>query len=102
MKHELVIQSLASSIDDYDEMVKIENMLIEKLAPGDEVDGHDAGSGEVNIFIFAEEPMRTFEEIRSLLCRHDVWPLARVGCRHLEATKYMPIWPKGLTEFDVI
>jgi hypothetical protein len=102
MTHELVIQWPASSIDDYDEMVDIERTLIEKLAPGNEVDGHDAGSGEVNIFIFTEEPMRTFEEIKSLLGRHHVWPLARVAYRHLEATEYTPIWPKGLTEFDVV
>jgi ABC-type uncharacterized transport system substrate-binding protein len=66
--------------------LRIETMLIEKLAPGNEVDGHDVGSGEVNIFIFTEEPMRTFEEIKSLLGRHDVWPLVRVAHRHLEAT----------------
>jgi hypothetical protein len=102
MKHQLAIQWPASSIDDYDEMVEIESMLLEKLAPGNEVDGHDGGSGEVNIFIFTDEPMRTFEEMKSLLCRHDVWPLARVAYRHLEATEYTPIWPKGLTEFDVV
>jgi hypothetical protein len=95
IKHQLVIQWPASSIDDYDEMVEIESMLLEKFAPGNEVDGHDAGSGEVNIFIFTDEPMRTFEE-------HDVWPLARVAYRHLEATEYTPIWPKGLTEFDMV
>jgi len=39
--------------------------LIDALPDGSEVDGHDAGSGEVNIFdSTTEEPKRAFDELK--------------------------------------
>lgn len=50
MKYQLVLQWPASSIKDYDAMIEAENALIENLSAANDVDGHDVGSGEVNIF----------------------------------------------------
>jgi len=54
MKYQLVLQLPASSIRDYDEMVEIEEAIITDLGNFGKVDGHDVGSGEMNIFIFTD------------------------------------------------
>jgi len=41
-------------------MIALEEDLIEKLGDSADVDGHDMGSGERNIFIFTSDPVRTF------------------------------------------
>jgi hypothetical protein len=37
-----------------------------QLATSTEVDGHDLGAGEFNIFIFADDPSDTFHRIQGL------------------------------------
>jgi hypothetical protein len=64
VKYQLVMQWPASSIADYAALVAIENVLIADLSSQSVVDGHDAGVGEVNIFLFTDDPQRTFEEIK--------------------------------------
>ena len=51
MKYLFVLQWPATSVDDYDSMVAIENFLISFLSGSSRVDGHDVGAGEANIFI---------------------------------------------------
>jgi hypothetical protein len=101
MRYQLVLQWPASSIDDYDTIMEIEGALVETLTAGSELDGHDAGSGEINIFIRTDEPNRIFEEVKSVLGRREVWFDIRVAYRDLEATKYMVLWPKDLMDFTV-
>jgi hypothetical protein len=101
MKYQLVLQWPASSIKDYDAMIDVEDALVEKLSEGSEVDGHDAGSGEVNIFIHTDEPGRAFNEVKAVLGSRDFWVDARVAFREVAATEYTVLWPKDLTEFKV-
>jgi hypothetical protein len=50
MKFQVVLQWPASSVNDYDGIVAVEDLLIEKLTEQSEVDGHDFGSDQANIF----------------------------------------------------
>ncbi len=59
MKYHLVLQWPASTIADYDALVAVETLLIERLTSG-KIDGHDMGSSEANIFIQTDDPERTF------------------------------------------
>ena len=102
MKYLLVLQWPASSIRDYDAMIEIENVLVEKLAKYSEVDGHDAGSGEVNIFIRTDDPKKTFDEVRALLGTRDCWVDARVAYREGARSGYTVLWPKDQTQFKVL
>jgi len=45
-------------------MIEIEDALIQGLSEGNEVDGHDAGSGEMNIFIRVDDPGKGSERER--------------------------------------
>jgi hypothetical protein len=101
MKFQLVLQWPASSVDDFDRMVEIEDLLTEKLSEQCEVDGHDFGAEETNIFVHTDDPIRAFEEIKSILSEHRLWPHARSGYRQVDGTKYKVLWPQGATNFNV-
>ena len=76
-------------------------MLTEKLSDICDVDGHDAGSGEMSIFIYSDDPKATFAEIKATLGSRDFWVDARVAYREVTKSDYSILWPKGLTEFKV-
>ncbi len=54
-EYQLVIQYPASSVADYDRVIDLESFLIDHIAQGSEIDGHDAGSGEINVFFHTED-----------------------------------------------
>ena len=56
MNYQLVIQFSASSIEDFDAMVELEDEIESKLGSAHVLDGHDFGSGEMNIFIHTNNP----------------------------------------------
>jgi hypothetical protein len=101
MKYQLVLQWPASSIKDYDAMIEVEDALAEKLSKAHDVDGHDAGSGEVNIFIRTGDPKCAFNEAKGILGTRDFWVDARVAFREVAGSEYTILWPKDLTEFKV-
>jgi hypothetical protein len=101
MKYQLVLQWPAASTQAYDAMVEIEDALIERLSAANEVDGHDAGSGEMNIFIRTDDPERAFAEIQGILGSRDFWVDARVAYREVGADKYVVLWPSTFIDFRV-
>lgn len=102
MKYQLILQWPASSIKDYDTFIEIEELLIEKLDDGSDVDGHDAGSGEMNIFIHTDDPETTFKAIKAAIGTRDFWVDARVAYRDLAGSGYTVIWPRGSADFKVV
>lgn len=101
MKYQLVLQWPANAIEDYDVIVNIENVLIECLSKKHEVDGHDAGSGEVNIFLRTDDPMAAFNEIKDAIGIRDFWPDARIAFREITGNQYTILWPADLFLFRV-
>jgi hypothetical protein len=101
MKFQVVLQWPASATSDYDEMVDVEDLLIERFTEQCEVDGHDFGSNEANIFVHTNDPRRAFEEIRVILSGHKLWPDTRIACRQIDGNKYTVIWPEGATTFSI-
>jgi hypothetical protein len=101
MKYQLVIQWPAFSTEDYESMVKLEELLIDTLSDGDELDGHDAGSNEMNIFIRTDTPEDVFEEIQNVLSLQGMLADARAAYREVGKSSYKVLWPHGLTKFTV-
>lgn len=101
MKYQLVLQWPSNSIDSYDDMIEVENTLIEGLSEDHEVDGHDAGAGEVNIFIITNDFKAAFNEVRSILQFSEYWTGVRIAYRAMDGSEYVVLWPEGLNEFVV-
>lgn len=70
--YQFVLQLPASSMADYDAVVALEDLLIDGLGDG-EVDGHDGGGGEMNLFIWTQNPRGTLDRVQALMKDH---PLA--------------------------
>ena len=102
MKYQLVLQWPAESIGDYDRMVDIETQIIDSLAEQDaDVDGHDAGPGEMNIFLHTDTPELVFDRIRPVLLKENAMQEVRVAYRPIAGGDYTILWPKGLRNFAV-
>lgn len=83
-------------------MIALEKTLAEKLSNNHIVDGHDFGSGEMNIFVHTDGPQQMFEEAKSMLGSTSVWQGVRVAYRTLTGSIYTILWPNELKKFKVI
>ena len=82
-------------------MIGAENILIKHLAGDSEVDGHDAGSGEMNIFVFTDDPRKALTQIEAVLGSSDSWVDVRVAYREVGKSQFTILWPKWLAQFEV-
>lgn len=101
MTYQLVLQFPEESSDDLAWIVDMEDQLEVALCNA-EIDGHDIGSGEINIFIHTENPLATFEKARQVLKENAVLDRVKVAYRDLEEEHYVCLWPAGLTNFNII
>lgn len=99
---QLVFQFPAESLADYDAMIALEDQLITVLGSSAQVDGHDCGAGESNIFVFTDHPTSTFELARPSLERAGCLSSVRVGYRSVAGEEYTTLWPEGSTEKFVV
>jgi len=103
MRYQLVLQwSPVSGLRDYDMLIEMEDLLLDKLDKQDDVDGHDFGSGDMNIFILTDDPGACFERVKAILECRDTWASVRVAYREISGDEYFILFPKHLTQFDVV
>ena len=95
MKYQLVLQFPAGSIADYDELIAIEDLLIEELDGRADVDGHDCGSGEMNIFIITDEAKGIFDCVKPLLAKRKNFEKLVAAYREVDGEQYTTIWPEN-------
>ena len=93
MRHVVVFQFNEESIDSFDHLVALEEDLAERVDEVGDLDGHDMGVGEVNIFFFSDKPQLVFAEARSFLEREGLLAAVRVACRPVDEDKYTWLWP---------
>jgi hypothetical protein len=65
------------------------------------VDGHDVGSGEMNIFIETDQPAETFADAANALRDGPRWNDLRAAYREAQGGPYEILWPPGLYQFSV-
>ena len=95
MKYQLVLQFSGDSLKDYDTMIAAEDALIEELSDSAKVDGHDVGSGEVNIFILTNEPLKTFRRAKLVLERLGRLNAVTAAYRSVNSEQYTVLWPEA-------
>jgi hypothetical protein len=94
MRYQLVLQFPASSDEDFEWLVRLEDELINLFGSQHQVDGHDFGSGEMNIFIHTDLPKDAFEQAKAVLSKKSLKNV-RAAFRELRRDKYTVIWPEG-------
>ena len=102
MKYQLVLQwAMPFPIQNLDDVVAIEDLLIDELKDSCEVDGHDFGSGEANIFIYTDHPESTFLALQPVLVSSNLLSHTRAAYRAFDQDEYTILWPAGLESFSV-
>jgi hypothetical protein len=101
MKYQLVLQLPASSVKDYDAMIELEETIIRSLGNLGKVDGHDAGSGEMNIFILTDHPKLAFERVKQVLGTKDFMPELKDAYREIGKDQFIILHPAGLSCFAI-
>jgi len=86
-----------SDVQDFDRLVRLEDQLIEALAGQAEVDGHDMGSNEANVFVFAHDAPESFFKCLTVIERSGLLALLAAGYRDVDHEVYTNVWPKPRT-----
>ena len=84
--------------DEFETLTALESQFREFDGDGFEVDGHDMGSGQLNIFIRTSHPRVAFETVKPYLPSDRAWCAA---FRSLDSELYHPLAPAGLGDFKV-
>jgi hypothetical protein len=92
--YQLVLQLPTDALFEVSELVALEDRLIAILRNSAEVDGHDMGSGEANIFVRTGTPAQTFEVIKPVLKEFAVLDRVTAAYRGEKGQDYAVIWPK--------
>jgi hypothetical protein len=97
MDYQLVLQLRGDDCLDFDAVVSLEDEIQQIVEPRAEVDGHDLGSGEMNIFILTGDPVATFERAKPLLFRASLLDKVSVAYRELRSDEFTLLWPTSST-----
>ena len=101
MRYQLVLQIKPATSDDFNRLVSWEIALTEYLATSAEVDGHDLGAGEFNIFILTDDPSATFRSIQDLTVTRSLMPSMVAAFRPIDDDGYVVLWPNDATKFNI-
>jgi len=101
MQYQLVLQFNGDSLADYDAMVALEDELIQVFGDTADVDGHDIGGRETNIFIVTSEPEHAFHRARSVLERSQLLASVTAAYRPVSGDTFTVLWPAHRQDFSV-
>jgi hypothetical protein len=98
---QLVLQFQAMGPPEFDELVSLEEELIRGLSAIAEVDGHDFGAGEFNIFVLTDQPRVSFDAAQALIRQWQPRCELKAAYREMDKDEFVILWPPGLAEFTV-
>jgi hypothetical protein len=102
VRYILVLQWPGNSESDFDALISMEAQLDGALGRYASVDGHDFGSGEMNIFIETDRPAEAFADAANVLREGPRWADLRAAYREtLGGGPYEILWPQSLRKFSV-
>jgi hypothetical protein len=101
MKYQFVIQFSEELHDNLEWISEIENRLDASLVDS-VVDGHDVGSGQVNIYIHTDNAISTFEIVKNMLKEGNSLDNAKIAYREINGDNYVCLWPTDLINFKVV
>lgn len=101
MRYILVLQWPGDSEADFDALISMEEQVGASLGRYASVDGHDFGSGEMNIFIETDRPTEAFADAVNALREGPRWGNLRAAYREARGDTYEILWPRSLRKFSV-
>lgn len=100
-EYQLIFQWPASTLEDFDLIMKVEAGFRRNLQSKHCVDGHDMGSGEANIFVLTHFPVQAFTESLNVLKELDMLKNIKVAYREVLKDAYIVLWPEGSLTFEI-
>jgi len=95
--YQLVLQFKATSAHDFDRLLELEDQLTQCLEGLAEVDGHDSGAGEMNIFVLCDSPAQCLQ-LGLPGVEQSALVLTGAGFRSIRSDQsYTRIWPPNST-----
>ena len=94
MQYQLTLQFRGDAFDSYDAMIALEEDLIAALVDSAEVDGHDVGSDETNIFVVTSDPAAAFAVAKPVLQLAGLLDTVTAAYREINGERYVVIWPE--------
>ena len=101
MRYQLVLQFQAKSVQEFDELVGLEDLLVDNLPSHSEVEGHDFGRGEFNIFILTDQPKESFHAAEKTIRHYQPLQTLKAAYRELGQNSFVILWPPNLQEFKI-
>jgi hypothetical protein len=102
MKYQLVLQFPGEDVDDFEDLIHVEDILITGLGANHVVDGHDFGTRAMNIFILTDDPETAFRKAKHIL-HHSLLEKMKVAYRKATSEDYTVLWPRAFTgSFSVL
>ena len=90
---QLVLQFSPWDSSQLDALVALEDRLIDAIGEAGDVDGHDGGSGEANIFIHTDQPAEVLALCLPLIRATALPQLLGAASRPLSGSEYTRLWP---------
>ena len=101
MEYLLVLQVPGSSIRSYQEMAAIERHVAAALGELGKVDGHEAGWGEMRIFILTPKPIEAVDRLREVPEIADVMAELKAAYRKLGSDDFEVLQLEGRNRFRI-
>ena len=101
MRYILVLQWPGDSEADFKALISMEGQVDTALGRYASVDGHDFGSGEMNILIETDRPTEAFADAANALHEGPRWGDLRAAYREARGSSYEILWPQTLQKFSV-
>jgi len=100
---QLVIQFplAGATAEEFDRLLMIENEFGLVLRNGHQVDGHDIGYEEMNIFIHTNDPYEAFDLVKNTLSENNLSNIV-AAFREIKGDDYTVIWPVNHTEEFIV
>ena len=92
--YQLVIQLPGSTQKDLEVLVNLETALMDAEDNTYEVDGHDFGSGTMNVFIHTNDPIAAFAVVQKIAKVKSHTDL-KAAYRSFDEDEYKVIWPEN-------
>jgi hypothetical protein len=101
VRFQLILQFSAMRSQEFDALVALEEELMRSLSQIAEVDGHDCGAGEFNIFLRTDVPKEAFNVAKILIQHLRPKQQLRAAYRDMAKDELVILWPPGLRKVTV-